>query len=173
MPSLIHSAKTAREEFVLELGREPTHAELAASLGITTDRLRVVLSAAMEPVSLDREFSRGRGQSDQRTLADVIPDDDQNPLQEVENRMARQTLARSLHPHLSAEEHAVICSVYNLIEDRKCPLTYAEIGVRYGKSPEWAEKVEARALKKLKGRTMLRKLLETREIDADGYGMSS
>ena len=114
--------------------------------------------------------------------------------------MVRQTLARSLHPHLKADEHSVICACYNLIEDRKCartdqpnttrdstrgcvpsltvaassvpraaPLTYAEIGARWGKSSAWVEKVEARALKKLKGRPQLRNLLTTRDLSIDGY----
>lgn len=169
MPSLIHASKAAREEFVLEIGREPTHAELAASLGISGDRLRVVLSAALEPVSLDCEL-RGSAAADRRTLADTIPDAQANPEQELEARMVRQTLAQSLHPHLSAEEHAVICACYNLIENRpNGPLTYAEIGARYGHSPQWVEKVEARALKKLKGKQMLRNLLSTRDLSADGY----
>ena len=52
---------------------------------------------------------------------------------------------------------------------RERPLTYAEIGARYGHSPQWVEKVEARALKKLKGKQMLRNLLSTRDLSADGY----
>lgn len=204
MPSLIYSAQRAKEEFVLEIGREPTHAELASSLGISDDRLHVVQSASLQPVSLDCELkghSRSGTSSDQRTLADMLPDATTLcPEEELEGRMVRQTLARSLHPHLKADEHSVICACYNLIEDRKCartdqpnttrdstrccvpsltvtassvpraaPLTYAEIGARWGKSSAWVEKVEARALKKLKGRPQLRNLLTTRDLSIDGY----
>jgi len=169
MPSLIQSTQRARDEFVLAMGREPTHSELADSLGISSDRLRVVLSAALEPVSLDRELRKSA--DDARTLADVIPDAQMrnNPQQQLEQRMMRQTLARSLHPHLSAHEHAVVCACYNLIEGRDSPLTYAEIGKRFGKPTAWVENVEARALKKLKGRPQLRNLLLSRSVGADGY----
>ena len=50
-------------------------------------------------------------------------------------------------------------------------MTHAEIGKRFGKSARWAEKVEARALKKLKGKQMLKNLLSTRDLSADGYEM--
>jgi len=52
---------------------------------------------------------------------------------------------------------------------RRSPLTYAEIGERYKRSPEWVEETEARALNKLKGRVQLRNLLLTRDLGADGY----
>ena len=172
MPSLITSVLRCKDEYVMEFGREPTHAEIASSLGISTDRLRVVLSARLEPVSLDREVrpgSAGMSGEQTRTLADLIPNTDPNPQEHLEAREVRTTLARSLHPHLSAEEHAVICSCYNLIEHRESPLTYAEIGRRFGRNPQWAAKVEARALKKLKGKPMLRNLLATRDLSADGY----
>jgi len=168
MPSLIQSVTKEKEDFVLAFGREPTHAELAACVGISPDRLRVVLSAALEPVSLDREL-RVQRRSDARTLADVIPDGKGDPQAELERRWLRQTLARSLHPHLSPDEYVIICSCYNLIEDRRSPLTYAEIGERYKRSPEWVEETEARALNKLKGRVQLRNLLLTRDLGADGY----
>lgn len=164
-----------RGRFLLEIGREPSHAELASSLGISNDRLRVVLSATLDPLSLDSELkgaSRGGGSAesrDARTLADTIPDAQPNPEQEVELRFMRQTLARSLHPHLTAHEHAVVCACYNLIEDRQAPLTYAQIARRFGRTAEWVEKVERRALKKLKGRPMLRNLLATRDLSVDGY----
>jgi len=52
---------------------------------------------------------------------------------------------------------------------RAGPLTYAEIGERWAKSSEWVERVEARALKKLKGKPQLRNLLATRDLSANGY----
>ena len=170
MPSLIQSAVKEKEEFTLALGREPSHEELADSVGISEQRLRVVLSAALEPVSLDKQINTRR-RDDARTLADVIPDEKRGscPEAQLEQREMRMTLARSLQPHLSDMEHAVICTCYNLIEDRKMPLTHAEIGSRYGKDAEWVEKVEAQALKKLRGRPQLRNLLATRDLSADGY----
>ena len=82
--------------------------------------------------------------------------------------MNRQTLARALNtgknPILDAEEHAVICSAYNLIEDRSHPLSHEQIAQRFGKSVEWVAKVEQRALKKIKGRPQLRNLLATRNV---------
>jgi len=154
----------------MEFGREPSHEELANALCVSSNRLSVVLSASLDPISLDRELRGGSGSvNDARTLADVIPTAQPDPQAEVEQRLMRQTLARSLHPHLSADEHAVICSCYNLIEDRKSPLTYAEIAKRFCKSVQWVSKVEARALKKLKGRPQLRNLLQTRDLTANGW----
>ena len=56
--------------------------------------------------------------------------------------MLRQTLAKGLHSFLDADEHAVICACYDLLEDRGRQLSYAEIGGRFGQTPQWVEKVE-------------------------------
>ena len=42
-----------------------------------------------------------------------------------------------------------------------------QIAKRFGKTRAWVEKVEARALKKLKGKNQLRNLLETRGVGMD------
>lgn len=166
MPSMIATVQRARDEFTMAMGREPSHDELASSVGISVSRLKVILSAAREPVSLDRELKRSF--SDTRTLADTLPDNTQmSPSQRLEQRMTRQMLAKALNSILDPMEHMVICSCYDLIEDRSAtshPLSYEEIAVRFDKSAEWVAKVETRALKKLKGRPQLRNLLATRNV---------
>ena len=97
----------------------------------------------------------------------MLPHADATPEEALEARMRRQTLARTLAPLLEGVEHQVICSCFNLIEDRSTPLTYGEIGARFGESPEWVEAVEKTALKKLKGRPYLRNLLLSRGLHAD------
>lgn len=177
MPALIASVNAAREEFVLDIGREPTHAELAEAVGVSTNRLTDVLSASRGPVSFDKELADSAGgggaaaTGDARTLADVIPDESHHsPQEHLHRRMVRQTLARSLIAHLSPEEHIVVCSCYNLIEGREVPLTHVEVGRRFDKSVEWVAKVEVRVLRKFKGKSQLRNLLLVCEISVDGYG---
>ena len=166
MPSMIATVAKARDDFRMAMGREPSHDELAEAAGISEGRLRLILSATREPVSLDCQVMQSS--SDTRTLADTLPDVQPSPDERLESRMNRQTLARALNtgknPILDAEEHAVICSAYNLIEDRSHPLSHEQIAQRFGKSVEWVAKVEQRALKKIKGRPQLRNLLATRNV---------
>ena len=261
MPSLLHNIAKAREAFQRTHGRDPSNHELASAVDISVDRLRLVLSASRGPVSLDSQLRRGgRAADDQRTLGDTIPDLSADPAQHVEARLRRQTLATALHSVLPPEEHAVICSCYNLLEGRQrahaatprtpphppplppfahshnnrvrvwaarvdrtsaptaastvhaagrvwawwslatrnarhprglqptpapsaCALcfahavaplclrvalagelSYQEIGERFGRTSQWVEKVEERALKRLKGRSYLRNLLQTRGV---------
>lgn len=174
MPSLIYSVQKSKDDFVLALGREPSHEELASAVGISVNRLKVVLSTSrdLSPVSLDREVSSGM-ENDRRTLADTIPDAAPTPEHHIESRLMRQTLARTLHQVLDAEEHAVICACYDLIEDRGRGLTYEEMSVRFGHSAEWVEQVESRAMKKLRGKSgvaaQLRNLLATRNLRASDF----
>ena len=170
MPSLIAQVSKARDDFRMAMGRDPTHGELAASVGISVGRLKLILSASREPVSLDRELLAST--TDQRTLADTLADErNQSPDEWLESRMHRQTLAKALitgkHPILDAGEHTVICSCYDLIEGRGYPLSHEEIAKRFGKTADWVEKVEARAMKKLKGRPQLRNLLATRNVGSE------
>jgi len=165
MPSLLHNIAKAREAFQRTHGRDPSNHELASAVDISVDRLRLVLSASRGPVSLDSQLRRGgRAADDQRTLGDTIPDLSADPAQHVEARLRRQTLATALHSVLPPEEHAVICSCYNLLEGRQRELSYQEIGERFGRTSQWVEKVEERALKRLKGRSYLRNLLQTRGV---------
>jgi len=172
MPSLLHAITKARDEYRIAMGREPTHEELASVLSISVGRLRLALSAAREPVSLDSRLVSSSSSSDARTLADVIPDAAPEPSQQLEERMRRQALARTLqslarpgrNKLLDMEELGVLCSRYDLVEGRGRQLTYEEVGTRFNKPTEWAEAVEARALKKIKGRPQLRNLLQTRGV---------
>ena len=173
MPSMIATVQRARDEFLATMGREPSHDELASSCDMSVARLRLILSASREPVSLDRELKQSH--SDTRTLADTLEDNSKpSPAQQLESRMMRQTLAETLnrgpHPILDAEEHTVICAAFDLIEDRGRPQSYDEIAARFDKSVDWVLKVEARALKKLKGRPQLRNLLATRNMGQDYDG---
>lgn len=168
MPSLLASVQRARREFEQQMGREPSHCELAEAVGVSEQRLKVVLSATKSPVSLDRVL--GEAWSDRRTLADVIPCAAPDPSQWLHAKLMRQTLATALHGVLDANEHAVICAAFNLLEERTRQLSYAELAARFGRTAEWVEEVEARALRKLKGRPQLRNLLSTRDLSAEGYG---
>jgi len=170
MPSLIATVQRARDEYAMAMGRDPTHDELASSVGISVGRLRLVLSAAREPVSLDRELKQSH--SDSRTLGDTLADHSQlSPSQRLEARMNRQMLAKALHsgpnPILDKYEHMVICACYDLIEDRGQPQSYDELAYRFGQSAEWVAQIEKRALKKIKGRPQLRNLLATRNVGDD------
>ena len=170
MPSLIAQVSKARDDFRMAMGRDPTHGELAASVGISVGRLKLILSASREPVSLDRELLAST--TDQRTLADTLSDErNQSPDEWLESRMHRQTLAKALntgkHPILDAEEHTVICSSYDLIEGRGYPLSHEQIADRFDTTVDWVEQVEARAMRKLKGRPQLRNLLATRNVGSE------
>ena len=53
-----------------ELGREPTPEEIAERLELPVDKIKAILKAAQEPISLDRPI----GEDDDSNLGDFIED---------------------------------------------------------------------------------------------------
>jgi len=148
LPVHVHElvAKVRRAEFELlqVLGRDPTDAEVADTLGISTDRLLELRLAGREITSLDRTV----GEDGDTTLGELVRDDDApDPETCATTELARLELLATLS-ELHERERGVLELRYGLTGDD--PATLEEIGERYGVTRERIRQIEKNVLAKLR-----------------------
>jgi len=154
LPSHQHDAlrayAQARARLRLEQEGEPTAAEIAEQMGITTAEVEEIAAMAPEMVSLDAEVA-GRESLRPRRLEEVLSDPDAvSALEDIERvRLADQ--ARRGLSRLDERERRILTWRFGL--DGGEEHTLQEIGEKLGLSRERARQLEARALAKLRTNT--------------------
>jgi RNA polymerase primary sigma factor len=149
--------RTSRE-LTVQLGREPTNAEIAAVLSedpktaITAEKVEEVRSYGRNPVSLETPI----GDESDTELGSLIEDPDAiSPLEAVSDTMLREQVARVLDS-LEGREERVIRLRFGLDDGR--PRTLEEVGHEFGLTRERIRQIEAHALRKLRHPSRSRKL---------------
>ncbi|MDW7981556.1 MAG: RNA polymerase sigma factor RpoD [Thermomicrobium sp.] len=127
-----------------ELGREPTTLELAAAANLPVERVRELLQAAQEPVSLEMPV----GQEEESTLGEFLEDERTvAPLDAAATTLLREHI-QALLATLTERERRVLAMRFGL-EDGQT-YTLEEVGRAFGVTRERVRQIEAKALRKLR-----------------------
>nr|WP_241691395.1 RNA polymerase sigma factor [Streptomyces sp. GZWMJZ-114] len=141
---LINRVVRVQRGLLQERGHEPSHAEVAALLGLTKERVGEVLRLAQEPVSLHTPV----GGEDEVALGDLIEDGDApSPPESAALLLLRRHLEDVLST-LGERERQVVQLRYGLDDGR--PRTLEEIGTLFGVTRERIRQIEAKTLAKLR-----------------------
>jgi RNA polymerase primary sigma factor len=144
---------------VQELGREPTPEEIAERLDLPVDKVKSILKAAQEPISLDRPI----GEDDDSNLGDFIEDTSVvSPAHSAASAMLRDEVGDVLRT-LSPREAKVIRLRFGLTEDG-AQRTLEEVGAFFNVTRERIRQIEAKALRKLRHPTRSRRLKAYTEL---------
>ena len=153
MIEAINKVVRTSRRLVQELGREPTPEEVAEKLQLPVDKIKSVLKAAQEPISLDRPI----GEDDDSNLGDFIEDTSVvSPAQAAAFSMLKDEVNEVLET-LSKREAKVIRLRFGLTDDG-CPRTLEEVGATFNVTRERIRQIEAKALRKLRHPTRSRRL---------------
>jgi RNA polymerase primary sigma factor len=153
MIEAINKVVRTSRRLVQELGREPTPEEVAEKLALPVDKIKSVLKAAQEPISLDRPI----GEEEDSHLGDFIEDTSVvSPAQAAAFSMLKDEVNEVLET-LSKREAKVIRLRFGLTEDG-CPRTLEEVGATFNVTRERIRQIEAKALRKLRHPTRSRRL---------------
>ncbi len=149
----VRKISICRAKLSSELGREPTEAEIANSVGISVEKLREVDSivSSSDVVSLHTPIR----EEEDNTLADFIPDENNSVEEEYEKSELREMLDVLLKD-LTEREQAVIKYRFGLDDDKI--YTLEEIGNILGVTRERIRQVESKALRKLSHPSRSKKL---------------
>ncbi len=154
MVETINKLTRISRQLLQELGREPTPEEIAEAMNITEAKVREIMKIAQEPVSLETPI----GEEEDSHLGDFIQDEDAPaPAEAAANTLMREQIWDLLKT-LTPREEKVLRMRFGL-EDGN-PRTLEEVGKVFGVTRERIRQIEAKALRKLKHPSRIKKLKE-------------
>src|SRR5712691_599675 len=143
MVETINKLARVQRQLHQELGREATAAEIAAEMGLETERVAEIQRIAQEPVSLQSPI--GEEESD---LGDFIEDADAVvPIEAAAFIMLQDQLERVLDD-LAEREQRIIQLRFGLTDGH--PRTLEEVGREFGVTRERIRQIESKTLAKLR-----------------------
>lgn len=152
MIETINKLMRVQKQLVQELGREPTPEEVAEEMALPVDRVRAVLKMAQQPISLQAQV----GESEDTQYGDFIEDKTaENPAEQTAYSMLKQRLQEVLKT-LTEREQEVLTLRFGLVDGYS--RTLEEVGRKFNVTRERIRQIEAKALRKMRHPTRLRKL---------------
>jgi RNA polymerase primary sigma factor len=152
MIEAINKVSRTQRKLVQEFGREPTPEEVARRLNYPVGKVKSVMKASIEPISLDRPI----GEDDDSNLSDFIEDTSASaPDQSAAHAMLRDQVSRVLAT-LTKREEKVVRLRFGLGDGT--PRTLEEVGTIFSVTRERVRQIEAKALRKLMHPSRSRKL---------------
>jgi RNA polymerase primary sigma factor len=158
MIEAINKVNRVSRQLLQEYGREPTPAEMSLQLDMPEEKVKSVMKASLEPVSLDRPI----GEDEDSNLGDFIEDTNApSPARQAAHSMLTDRMSRVLST-LTRREEKVIRLRFGLGDGT--PRTLEEVGTIFKVTRERVRQIEAKALRKLRHPSRARKLKGYTEI---------
>ena len=152
MVETINKLVRTSRQLLQELGREATPEKIAERMELPVEKVREVMKISMEPVSLETPI----GEEEDSHLGDFIQDDHVPvPAEAAAFTMLQEQLEEVLST-LSERESKVLRLRFGLDDGRA--RTLEEVGKEFNVTRERIRQIEAKALRKLKGRGRSSKL---------------
>jgi RNA polymerase primary sigma factor len=152
MIETINKLLRVQKRLVQEFGREPTPEEAAEEMDMPVERVRAVYKMAQQPISLQSPV----GDGEDAHFGDFIEDKSaENPSEMTAYSMLKERLKEVLNT-LTDREKAVLDYRFGLTDGYS--RTLEEVGKQFCVTRERIRQIEAKALRKLRHPTRLRKL---------------
>ncbi|MFA9288766.1 MAG: RNA polymerase sigma factor RpoD/SigA [Weeksellaceae bacterium] len=151
---LLQRFRRVKGELMQKNDREPTDAEIQDELNVSADKMALLLRHEASVLSLDQSVD----ESNESTLGDMIADSsDLSPDRITEHLILSDEIKAAL-AYLTDREKEILVYRLGLGGDRV--YTLEELGVHYGVTRERIRQIEAKALKKLRNPSLLRRFKE-------------
>ncbi|MCF7675266.1 MAG: RNA polymerase sigma factor RpoD [Akkermansiaceae bacterium] len=152
MIETINKLMRVQKQLVQEYGREPSPEEIADEIHLSVERVRAVLKMAQQPISLQAPV----GDSDDTSFGDFIEDKAaENPMEEAGFSMLKDKIKDVLDT-LTEREREVLEQRFGLKDGYS--RTLEEVGRQFQVTRERIRQIEAKALRKMRHPTRIRKL---------------
>jgi RNA polymerase primary sigma factor len=152
MIETINKLMRVQKQLVQEFGREPTPEEVAEEMNLPVDRVRAVLKMAQQPISLQSPV----GDSEDTHFGDFIEDKSaENPSEMTAYSLLKERLKDVLQT-LTEREQDVLTLRFGLADGYS--RTLEEVGRKFTVTRERIRQIEAKALRKMRHPTRIRKL---------------
>lgn len=154
MIELIGNVYRQSRELQQAIGREPSAEEIAEAMQTTAERVREIIRAAKQPISLETPV----GEDEESTLSDFIADRSAYAPADVAAQEMLRDHVECVFQQLSDRERIVLKMRFGLTDGRD--RTLGEIGDELGVSRERVRQIEAEALHKLRQPELRRQFKE-------------
>ncbi|MFH1690500.1 MAG: RNA polymerase sigma factor RpoD, partial [Candidatus Eisenbacteria bacterium] len=145
MIEAINKVVRTTRQLVQEEGRDPSVDEIADKLDLTEDKVKGILKAAQQPISLDRPI----GEDEDSSLGDFVEDTKVvSPAQYASFKLLQGEINNVL-AELDPREEKIIRLRFGLEKDR-APMTLEEVGAIFGVTRERVRQIEKKAIGKLR-----------------------
>lgn len=152
MIETINKFNKIQAQLTTKFGRKPTNTEIAKEMGIETEKIAEIVKISQNPSSLSTPI----GDEKESQLEDLIPDEwSQSPEQIATTEYLKNQMNEILNS-LQDRERKVLALRFGL-EDG-VTRTLEEVGREFGVTRERIRQIEAKALKKLKDKSIEKKL---------------
>ncbi len=152
MVETINKMSKMQRKLTLELGYEPSVAELADALDMSEEKVMEIMQIAREPASLETPI----GEEDDSNLGDFVADNNVvTPEGNVESVMLREHID-ALLGDLKERERQVIVLRFGLEDGH--PRTLEEVGKEFNVTRERIRQIEAKALRKLRNQVRSKRI---------------
>ena len=152
MIETINKLMRVQKKLIQKLGREPTEKELSVEMEMKPEQVRSVYRMAQQPISLQSKV----GDNDDAKYGDFIPDQSaENPSEQTAYSMLRERLGEILLT-LTDRERQVLDFRFGLTDGFS--RTLEEVGKQFNVTRERIRQIEAKALRKLRHPSRLKKL---------------
>ena len=152
MTDTVNKVTRVSRQLLQKLGRDPTPEEIGKVMGVSGQRVREILRAAEQPVSLETPVG-GDGDS---ALGDFIRDESELPPEEAVSYTVLREEVEEVLQMLAPRERRVLRLRFGLEDGR--PRTLEEVGGEFGVTRERIRQIESKALRRLRHSTRARHL---------------
>ncbi len=153
MIETINKLMRVHKQLLQELGRDPTPEEIAEEIHLPVDRVNAVLRLSQQPVSMQAKVGDADGDTE---FGDFIEDKEaSNPMELTAMHLLRDKL-RDVMETLNPREREVLEQRFGLGDGSG--RTLEEVGKQFSVTRERIRQIEAKALRKLRHPTRIRKL---------------
>lgn len=159
MAETIYRQGNAIKVLTQELGREPTLDEIAEQLGTTVERVVEIQRISQDPISLESKI----GHEEDSKIGDLVVDETALSPQDVAMQNMLKEQLMSVLETLTPREQKVIRLRYGL--DDAHPRTLEEVGREFSVTRERIRQIEAKALRKLRQPSKLKRLRDDDDDD--------
>ena len=153
MIETINKLMRVHKQLLQELGRDPTPEEIAEEIHLPVDRVNAVLRLSQQPVSMQAKVGESDGDNE---FGDFIEDKEaRDPMELTAMNLLRDKLKDVLDT-LNPREREVLEQRFGLGDG--AGRTLEEVGKQFQVTRERIRQIEAKALRKLRHPTRIRKL---------------
>ena len=157
MTDLVKKVSRAREEYIQQVGYEPSQEEIAQKLEVDVGIVNRVWTVAQGTISLETPI----GSEEEQSLGNVIEDPNGMRAFDLVSEVDQVNAVCDVLSELTPKEERVIRMRFGIGMDKEC--TLEDIGQLFGVTRERVRQIEFKALHKLKDPHMARKLQEAME----------